>query len=251
VALGTQAAIATINRGHGPVLLLVHGGASPGATWHGLAPLASRWTLAHVYRRGFPPSPPPAGGRQDFETDGADIAELLESRPHIVAHSYGALGALIAAIRNPERVRSLTLLEPALNYLLRHDAGVAQLEQMADIVLRDGERADPVLLRSFLRIAGASNITEGPLPRAVTRGVRRARGSRSPREASLSLNVLRDAGIPALVASGGHHPALERVCDAVADELKAERIVAIGAGHFVANAPGFGARLERFVGSVP
>jgi pimeloyl-ACP methyl ester carboxylesterase len=255
VALGagerSQTSIATIRQGRGPELLLVHGGASPAATWHGLAPLGSRWTLSHVYRRGFPPSPPPAGGRQDFEVDAEDICELLTSRPHIVAHSYGAHGALIAAIRHPERVRSITLLEPALTYLVRDDPDVARLEQMAGTVLRDGERADPVVLRSFLRIAGAPDITDGSLPSAVMRGIRRAHGSRSPTEASLSLGVLRDARMPALVASGGHHPALERVCDAAARELNADRVVAVGAGHFVANAPGFDARLERFLGSVP
>jgi hypothetical protein len=49
------------------------------------------------------------------------------------------------------------------------------------------------------------------------------------------------------VASGGHAPALERICDALATELRAERLIAPGAGHFVAAAPGFADQLEEFL----
>jgi hypothetical protein len=50
--------------------------------------------------------------------------------------------------------------------------------------------------------------------------------------------------VPALVASGGHSEAQERICDRLADKLGAQREVFRGAGHFVQEAPGFGARLE-------
>ena len=59
--------------------------------------------------------------------------------------------------------------------------------------------------------------------------------------------LLRNERIPSLVASGGHAPALERICDALATALSAERLVAPGAGHFVAAAPGFTDRLEQFL----
>ena len=90
---------------------------------------------------------------------------------------------------------------------------------------------------------------EGPLPEEVAHGVRRAHGGRLPGEARLDLGVLREAGIPALVASGGHTPGLEKICDALAAELDAQRLVAPGAGHFVAAAPGFADELERFLAS--
>ena len=64
------------------------------------------------------------------------------------------------------------------------------------------------------------------------------------------LEVLRDAGIPLLVASGGHYRALERMCDAVATALNAGRVVARGAGRFLATAPGFAERLAAFLSSV-
>ncbi len=163
--------IAVIRDGDGPEVLLVHGGASPRTTWDALAPLRARWTLALVHRRGYPPSPPPPAGRQDFEVDAADLTSLLGSPVHLVAHSYGVLGTLIAAARTPACARSLTLIEPPL----------------------------------------------------------------------------RDAEIPVLVASGGHTDGLERICDALATTLRAERVVCPGAGHFVAAGPGFLAVLERFL----
>jgi pimeloyl-ACP methyl ester carboxylesterase len=242
-------AIAVIREGKGPEVLLVHGGASPATTWSALAPLSRRWTLAFVHRRGFPPSPPPPYGRQDFDVDAADLAPLLDSRPHIVAHSYGGLGGLIAATRRPAQVRSLTLLEPAL-FLNPDDPEVAHFKRMGDAVLTHGLETDSATLREFLQIAGAPGVDEGLLPDNVANGVRRAHGSRSPGEASPALDVIRDAGIPSLVATGGHTPAVERMCDALATALNSQRLVAPGAGHFVAAAPGFADRLEQFLTSV-
>ncbi|MFF5705233.1 alpha/beta fold hydrolase [Streptomyces sp. NPDC012794] len=237
--------IVVVRDGSGPEVLTVHGGAGPRTTWGALAALADRWTLAHVHRRGYPPSPPPRG-RQDFETDALDLAPLLAGRPHVVAHSYGVLGTLLAAAAAPGGVRSLTLIEPPLTYLVADDPDVARLGRIGDAVLDHGMDADPAELREFLRLAGAS-VGDGPLPAGVVAGVRRAHGSRPTSEARPRLDVVRDAGIPVLVASGAHAAAHERICDALADALGGERSVHPGAGHFVAAAPGFTERLEAFL----
>jgi pimeloyl-ACP methyl ester carboxylesterase len=237
-------AVAVIREGKGPEVLLVHGGASPATTWAGLGHLSQRWTLAFAHRRGYPPSPPPRG-RQDFDVDADDLALLLDRRPHLVAHSYGALGALIAATRRPAQVRSLTIIEPAL-FLLADDPEVARLKRMGDAVLTHGLETDAATLREFLQLAGAP-VGEGPLSEEVAGGVRRAQGSRLPGEAQPALDVLRDSHVPSLVVSGGHEVALERNCDALATALRAQRLIAPGAGHFVAAAPGFADRLEQFL----
>ncbi|HTZ63232.1 MAG TPA: alpha/beta fold hydrolase [Solirubrobacteraceae bacterium] len=240
--------IVVTREGRGPEILLVHGGASASTTWRGLAPLAQRWTLALAHRRGYPPSPPEPDGRHDFDVDAADLLPLLAARPHVVAHSYGGLGVLLAASRRPDSVRSLTLLEPAL-FLPPDDPEVARFERMGSEVLTHGLDTDPATLREFLRIAGA-DVDDGPLSPDVARGVRRAHRARLPREAKPDLAVLRDAGIPTLVVSGDHTPAIERTCDALAAELNSERLIVPGAGHFVAAAPGFASGLERFLTSV-
>jgi pimeloyl-ACP methyl ester carboxylesterase len=209
--------------------------------------LGARWTLAAVHRRGYPPSPPPPDGRQDFDVDAADILPLLGPHPHVVAHSYGVLGTLIAATQRPQNVRSLTLIEPPLYHLVSGDPDVDRLKRIGDEVLTDGLDADPATLRAFLRIAGAPGVDDGPLPEAVVHGVRRAHGGRVPGEARPPLEPIREAAVPSLVASGDHTPGIERICDALAAALGAERIVAPGAGHFVPSAPGFAQRLERFL----
>jgi pimeloyl-ACP methyl ester carboxylesterase len=240
-------AISVTRKGDGPEILLIHGGASPDATWGGLAPLRARWTLASVHRRGYPPSPPPVEGRQDFEVDAGDILPLLASRPHVVAHSYGVLGTLISAAQRPKDVRSLTLIEPPLYHVVQGDPEIERLERIGDAVLIDGLGADPETLREFLRMAGAPGVDDGPLPEAVANGIRRAHGGRVPGEARPELDRIREARVPALVASGGHTPGIERICDALAATIDADRLVAPGAGHFVAAAPGFAERLERFL----
>lgn len=221
-----------------PGVLLVHGGASPATTWGALAPLEARWALATFQRR---------EGRPDFEVDADDLAPMLAGRPHVVAHSYGTLGALIAAGRAPERVRSLTILEPPLGHLVPGDPEVARIVAMGDAVLTHGLDTEAATLREFLVMAGSPGVDEGPLPEEVARGVRRAHGGRLTSEAEVPLAALRDAGIPALVASGAHNAALERVCDVVAVQLGARREVHPGAGHFVAAAPGFADSLEAFL----
>ena len=242
--------IAVSREGEGPELLLVHGGASASTTWSGLAPLLSRWTLVTVHRRGFSPSPAAPDGRQDFEVDAADIEPLLDRRPHVVAHSYGALGALIAAACRPAQVRSLTLIEPPLFHLLPDDAELRRFQLIGDEALAHGLDADPARLREFLRVAGSPVPDDGPLPENVVLAVRRAHGGRSPGEARPRLDVLREASIPTLVASGDHASFLERAADALAAELDAKRLIAPGAGHFVAAAAGFSESLERFLTSV-
>src|SRR5271170_2324027 len=234
--------ITVIREGHGPELLLVHGGASPRATWRALMPLAERWTLVLPHRRGYPPSPP---GDHDFELDAVDLIPLLASRPHVLAHSYGVLGTLIAATQSPHRIRSLTLIEPPLFSIARGDPEVDAFERMSNTVLTDGLEGDPATLRDFLRVAGAPEVPDGPLPAKLARSIRRAHHARLPGEARPPLQVLRDAAIPSLVASGGHSGAIERICDALASELRAERVVIAGAGHFVQSAPGFAERLTH------
>nr|WP_275410163.1 alpha/beta fold hydrolase [Streptomyces sp. SID14478] len=225
---------------------MVHGGAGPRTTWGPVASLADRWTLAYVHRRGYPPSPPPKE-RQDFAVDALDLAPLLVGRPHLVAHSYGVLGTLIAAAAAPDSVRSLTLIEPPLNYLVRGDPEVARLERLGDTVLAHGMDTDPAQLREFLLLTGAP-IDDGPLPAGVVAGVLRAHGGRPTSEARPDLDAIRGAEVPVLVASGGHAAAYERICDALAEALGGERSVHPGAGHFVAAAPGFTERLRAFLG---
>jgi pimeloyl-ACP methyl ester carboxylesterase len=200
-----------------------------------------------MHRRGYPPSPPELGDGHDFDVDAVDIAGLLTGRPHVVAHSYGALGAAIAVAHAPGRVRSLTLIEPALYNLVPDDPAVARFEQIGNDVLTRGLETEPARLREFLRIAGATDVTDGPLPDVVASGVRRAHGSRLPGDATIDLGAIRSSRIPTLVVSGGHNDAIERICAAASCQLDGEHLVFPAAGHFAMRAVGFNDSLERFL----
>ncbi len=60
-------------------------------------------------------------------TDGEDAAALIKKlnlgKVNVVAHSYGALGALFLAYHHPELVKSLVLAEPPVISLLNHLSG--------------------------------------------------------------------------------------------------------------------------------
>src|SRR5205807_3833549 len=116
-------------------------------------PLAESYRLLLVDRRGFGGSP--AHGRVDFERDAADVAELLGDGAHLVGHSYGGVVSLLAAARNPQAVRSLTVIEPPALGLVRGDA-IA--EQFIDAVqAARGQATDPSDYRvRFLSAFGLS-----------------------------------------------------------------------------------------------
>ena len=94
--------------GSGPAILLLHGGSGPELTWDRQMELAQRWSLIIPTRRGFAPS---AAAPGDLEADAEDVDRLLTKRTHLVGIAYGGLVAALAAQRNPQAVRSLTLIE--------------------------------------------------------------------------------------------------------------------------------------------
>ena len=228
--------------GSGPEVVLVHGGAGPELTWERQEVLSGRHSLVIPWRRGYPPNPPVE--RQDFEADAEDLLALAGAGSHLVGFSYGGLGAAIAAERAPERFRSLTLIETPLWFAGAGDPEVGRLVELAGrfAAAADAGEAPP---REFLELAGM-----GPgSPRAaaeVERVIGIARGMRSPAEARADLGAIGDA-MPSLVASGGHSAGIERLSDAVAAGLGAERAVLRGAGHAVPRAAGFNRRLAEFV----
>ena len=75
-------------------------------------------------------------------------------------------------------------------------------------------------------------------------GVELLKRERPSWEAEIPLERLAVAGFPVQVLSGGHSPAFEAVCDALAEGLSAERAVISGRGHTV---PSTGARYNELL----
>ena len=175
-------------------------------------------------RRGYGQSPRADG--EDYLRDGDDIAELLGNAAHLVGHSYGCLGAMVAAARRPEATLSLALLEPPVpaaggRYAAAHEMmdGLRQLWQ-TDI-------PDQEWLISFV---GADTLPAEMLQGALP-FVPLLRNGRTPWEGDLPLGALESATFPKLVVSGGHSKAFDEMCDSVAERICAGRAVVEGAGH--------------------
>lgn len=128
------------------------------------------------------------------------------------------------------------------------DPGVEEMAQAGDAFL-SGE-ADPEEEAEFLAHAGLDpDATRDEHQEEIEVATAAAQGGRSPREAKPDLDAIRVAGIPAMVVSGDHHPAIEHLCDALAERLGARREINAGAGHAVPRAPGFNDVLEDFLRS--
>jgi pimeloyl-ACP methyl ester carboxylesterase len=241
-----RAPLAVRTLGDGPPLLLVHGGVGPRATWATQEELAGSFRLVIPSRRGFAGSP--AAARQDYEEDAADLEPLLaDGHPHAVGFSYGGVGLALAVGRAPRRVRSLTLIEPPLFGIAAGHPDVAALSSLSAAYTSGG----PGDHAAFERLAGvAEPAAADQLGPELDEARRLAAGLRMPDAAEPDLAAINAAGVPALVISGGHHPGLEVLCDALAGRLAARRERVAGAGHAVQRAAGFNDVLVGFLRAV-
>jgi pimeloyl-ACP methyl ester carboxylesterase len=238
-------------RGDGPWALFVHGSVSGGAaTWKAQYPLADRWTLRVLDRRGFGESPP--ADREDFEVDARDVVEALGDGAHLVAHSYGGVGALLAAAAHPQAVHSLTLVEPMAYSVALHDEAVRRsVEQVAAYFTGNPAGGTREFLEGFFRLMGIQAKLPDPLPPALDTATRLLMHCRFPWTAEIPLDDLARAPFHSLIISGGHSAVFESICDVLADRLGAERAVIPGAGHSVPRTgTPFNDRLENFLLSV-
>jgi pimeloyl-ACP methyl ester carboxylesterase len=128
--------------GSGEPILFVHGSFGFGEEqWGEQLPLSTRWKLLFVDRCGHGRSPDT--GRSGWEEQSEDIADLLGGGAHLVGQSYGGTVALLAALRRPEAVRSLTLVEPNALGLARDNVDVAALIHRVSLVLSSMNECDP------------------------------------------------------------------------------------------------------------
>ena len=151
----------------------------------------------------------------------------------IVGHSYGGLGAMIAAARRPDMTLSLTLLEPAAGSLALDDPDWQGL--VAEVrALWDRDLSDHDWVVAFLEAVGSD---PGSLPDelidAAVELLPTFRNGRPFHTAQLPIDELAAAAFPKLVVSGGHGPGFEAMCDDLARKIGAARTVLPGAGHEV------------------
>jgi len=166
-------------------------------------PLAARFRLIVIDRRGYGQSADPAGDEQrsDYDTDADDVVGVLGAGAHLVGHSYGAVVALLAAARRPDLVRSLTLIEPVAYAMAAEDSVVALAlaRQQAAVASMPAGLSPAHFLQASYATVGL------PVPAATPQRLRAA--ATAMREllctrAVFSLRPVAAAAWPKLVVSG-------------------------------------------------
>lgn len=254
----------------GPTVLIVHGGVQGGlgggpSTFAGQKPLGGQgWRLRVVERPGFGSSP--SRGVDDMVADSVWIAAMLGDGANLIGHSWGGAEALLAAARRPEAVRSLVLVEPALQSLL---VGAPSVE------------ADPALKADAMRWGGLLMTARTPADYAL--GFAHSLGavesaSDAPKTAVAALDaapalaarygcallqarmaptdVLRQAAetiarahIPVLVITGGWSPFFDAVGETTAGLTGGRHVIVRSSNHFVqlTNATEFNTVVDAFM----
>jgi pimeloyl-ACP methyl ester carboxylesterase len=116
--------LAYVEAGIGEPAVFVHGIPTDYRAWNGqIEPFSTKYHVVAYSRRLAQPN----RNNMDYENstvenNSADLVGLIKdlrtSPVHLVGHSYGGFAATFCASTNPELVRTLTLIEPAVSTIL-------------------------------------------------------------------------------------------------------------------------------------
>lgn len=216
--------------GTGTSVVLVHGALATGTEeWQEQRPLADEgYQLRVMDRRGYGDSPAVDG--EDFLCDADDIDAVIGDGAHVVAHSYGGLGAMFAAARRPEAIHSLALLEPPAFTMTSEEDARRLVDDVRGIWNED--LPDQEWLERFLEAVGTDPASVPPETfEAATPLVPLVRRSRPAWDREPPVADLAAAPFPKLVVSGAHSLGFDAICDDLAENIEARRAVIEGAGH--------------------
>ena len=193
-------------------VVFVHGAGSFGsAAWPRQHGMALAYDALFLRRHGFDPVAEPV--ESSFDEDAAIILRSLAddgrgaAGGHIVAHSQGAISAMMAAVERPDLVYSLTLVEPAcLSLTAELPATAAHRELMQPLFDVRHQLGDDDFQREFIRRVYAADLEE-PATQEEKRAARRLRLQAPSWEAPLQIVP----GVPTLVLTGGWEPLYEEI----------------------------------------
>jgi pimeloyl-ACP methyl ester carboxylesterase len=218
---------------HGPVVALVHGIGMPARmAFARQKPLADRYQLLLVDRRGYGESPP-VRRREDWEVDAADLLAVLPAGTHLVGLSYGSVGAIVAAATEPQRFASLTLMECPVFSLAPGDPAARSTQARLMSLFAETALDDHAFFARFMETIGIPGELPDPLPAPYDTAVRILRRHRHAWDGELPLDAIAAAGLPTLVLTSGEQPAFDAVADHLAAVLDARREYVPGQGHLV------------------
>ncbi len=249
--------------GEGPAILCIHGTGGGIYGWVEAVPtLAGLGRVICYDRRGNGkserPEPYPSTTLEEQADDAAALLKALSATPAIViGRSYGGSVAMFLAVRQPNLVRALVLLEPAVpGFSADMDRFIqSHREEVLEAVARSGVQvAGEVHIRSVLYDAGWE-----ALPQAFKDQMR----ANSPailaemtqpfearREYVLGLGAIRQPTL--VVAARSSPPGFREVADGLRSTIPNAQLLLVEGGHLIDPAhPGVVRFLEEVLAATP
>jgi pimeloyl-ACP methyl ester carboxylesterase len=184
-----------------------------------------------------------------MEADARWIAPMLGESAHLIGHSFGGAEALLAAALRPAAVRSLILVEPALQPLFMTDPAATQVPAVkADLdrtmgalmAARSPGEYGLAFARSLGTATGGGGTNDAAArleadPEKATRlgcALLQA-GIASPPAMQRAAEAVAQAGIPVLVVTGGWSASTDALGALVAKLTRGQHTVVQSPNHFV------------------
>ena len=259
------AALAYREHGRGEPVVFVHGSASDMRTWeHQLQGVgASHRAIVYSRRYATPNEPIPEGADDPMLPHVEDLVSFMKgvdaAPAHLVGHSWGGFVSLLCAIRHPEAVRSLVLMEPpVLSLFVSTPPRPSELLRMllhrprtAIAIMRFGVTAAEPAAKAYRRgddEAGFEVFARGVLGREAFEGLSSGRRAQAWDNVAvdkaqllgegfppLSDERVRGVAVPTLLLHGERSPGLFRLLADRLEELlpNARRVEVPGASHIM------------------
>ena len=255
-----------VDEGTGPAVVLVHGSIGDYREWsQQVGPISERYrVIAYSRRHHWPNSPAAKDSDATLERQAEDLEAIIRAfgiaPAHVIGHSYGGATALLLALRRPELVRSLVLVEPAVGGVLGGEGREGALAEEGRAVRAEMRQAFASGNSERIVKTYASRVAPGEFENASpsTRQMLFANipafelDFQSPRP-SFTCDDARQIRLPSLVASGGRSAlGLQRISEALARCLPDGRLVKISeATHWLQSdhAQAFNKAALEFLGS--
>lgn len=237
------------DEGRGDPVVFVHGSLADLSYWRWSGMMerlaVSHRVIAYSRRYNYPNDNTP-GGDHSAAVEAHDLAGFLNAvgleQVHLVGHSYGAFTALVYALAQPKRVRSLILAEPPIVPWLSMLPGGARFDGFMDKVwrplgdaFREGDEAGlEFTSRWYFRVPFMDAPVEWRPLLERNIGEWRALALSSDAFPMVSFDDIRRLNVPALLLSGarnaeGFNHLIDNQLEALLPEVR--RVVVPNAGH--------------------
>ena len=179
------------------------------------------------------------------------IAQEIGESCHLIGHSFGGVEALLATALRPEAVRSLILIEPALQPILATDPkSLAQpdIQAALQIIAKPLFTAQtPADFAMAFAASLGSNSDGGLNPSAVALNEHPERAivlgcailqarTASPADMRKAADTVAAARIPVVCISGGYNVGWDAACKAFARLTGGEHVIIPSPNHFIQQA---------------